>query len=266
MFGDLVALVLGYFGHRLAFGKILPNEPVGVLIGPALPTVMRGREVEPDRTDRFDLAIPVELRPVVRRNAPHPPRMPRHQPQQRSVGFGRGAGLEFPDQEVTAFALDQGQHAVAALPLALAHHRVDLPMPRLDPPLDAGRSLPDHPFPGQAPSAVVAPVAFSARLARTPQMLVQAAPSSQIPPDVSVDRLVADRQFPLPAQVPGDLFGAPLPPQQLFNSLPLPRPVSSLCGLRWITLEIVGIIIGRHHIMVRFILTVGVFVSVSGFT
>ncbi len=25
MFGDLVALVLGYFGHRLAFGKILPN-------------------------------------------------------------------------------------------------------------------------------------------------------------------------------------------------------------------------------------------------
>jgi hypothetical protein len=33
MFGDFVALVLGYFGHRLAFGKILPNEPVGVLIG-----------------------------------------------------------------------------------------------------------------------------------------------------------------------------------------------------------------------------------------
>ena len=69
MFGDLITLVLGYFGHRFAFWKILPNEPVGVLIGPALPTVMRGREVELDRTERFDLAIPVELRPVVRRNA-----------------------------------------------------------------------------------------------------------------------------------------------------------------------------------------------------
>ena len=95
MFGDLVALVLGYFGHRFAFGKILPEESVGVLIGPALPTVMRGREVELDRTDRFDLAVPVELGPVVCRDAAHPSRMTRQQPEQGAVGFGGGARLEF---------------------------------------------------------------------------------------------------------------------------------------------------------------------------
>ena len=54
--------------------------------------------------------------------------------------------------------------------------------------------------------------------------------------------------------------------QKFRRAIPADRPVSSLCGLRWITLEIVGIITGRPHIMVGFIHTVVVFVSVSGFT
>src|SRR5438105_7542396 len=206
MFGDLVALVLGYFGHCFAFGKILPDEAVGVLIGPALPTVMRGCEVELDRTDRFDLAIPVELRPIVRRNAPHPPWMTRHQFQQRSVGFGRGARWKFSQHEVAALALDQGQHAVAALPRTLAHHRVDLPVADLAPSLHAGWSLSNHSLARQSPSTVVTPVAFPAALARPAQMFVQRASTSQILPDVPVDGLVADRQLSFQAQVPGHLF------------------------------------------------------------
>ena len=64
--GDLVALVLGDFGHGYSFGEILPDQPVGVLVGPALPTVVRGCEVELGRADCFHLAVPVELGPVVR--------------------------------------------------------------------------------------------------------------------------------------------------------------------------------------------------------
>ena len=221
MFGDLVALVLGYFGHRLAFWKILPDQPVGVLVGPALPAVMRGGEVELDRTQRFHLAIPVELRPVVRRDRAHPPRMTRQQVQQRAVGGGRGACGKFSQQEVAALALDQGENTVAALSRALAHHGIDLPVAELAPPLHTRGPLSNHSFSRQSPSAVVSPVAFPAALARTAQMFVQRASTSQILPDVPVDGLVADRQFAFQAQVPGDLFRAPLLPQQLFHSLPL---------------------------------------------
>jgi hypothetical protein len=37
---------------RFAFGLILPDESGRILIGPALPAVMRGGEVELDRADR----------------------------------------------------------------------------------------------------------------------------------------------------------------------------------------------------------------------
>ena len=224
MFGDLVAFALGDSGHRLSFGKVLPEESVGVLISPALPAVMRGGEVELDRADCFDLAIPVELGPVVRRDGAHPPGMTRQQAEQGAVGLGRGPRLEFADHEVAALALDQGEHAVAALSPALAHHGVDLPMADLAPPLDTARPLPDHPFARQSPAAVVASVAFPACLARPAQMFVQCASTPQIPPDVPVDGLVADRQLSLQPQVPGDLFGAPLFPQQPFHSLPMPAP------------------------------------------
>jgi len=55
-------------------------------------------------------------------------------------------------------------------------------------------------------------------------MFVQRAATSQIPPDVPIDRLVTDAQLSLQAQVSGDLFGAPRFPQQPFHSLPVPTP------------------------------------------
>ena len=112
----------------------------------------------------------------------------------------------------------------ADLPGTLAHHRVDLPVADLASPLHLGWPLPDHSFARQSPSAVVTTVAFPAALARTAQMFVERASTSQIPPDVPVDCLVADRQLPFQAQVPGDLFRAPLFPQQLFHSFPVPPP------------------------------------------
>ena len=69
-------------------------------------------------------------------------------------------------------------------------------------------------------------------------MFVQRASTSQIPPDVPVDGLVADRQLSFQAQVTGDLFGTPLFPQQPFHSLPVPtsklavapRPITPRVG------------------------------------
>jgi hypothetical protein len=47
--------------------------------------------------------------------------------------------------------LDQGEHAVAAFPRAPAHHRVDLPVAELTPPLHPGGPLPNHSFPASRP-------------------------------------------------------------------------------------------------------------------
>jgi hypothetical protein len=59
-------------------GRYCRMTPLGVLVSSALPAVMRGGEVELDRSDCFHLAIPVELGPVVRRDGAHPPRMTRN--------------------------------------------------------------------------------------------------------------------------------------------------------------------------------------------
>src|SRR5436309_2401208 len=46
-------------GHGCSFRKILSDESVS----PVLPAVMRGGEIELDRTERFHLPIPMELGP-----------------------------------------------------------------------------------------------------------------------------------------------------------------------------------------------------------
>lgn len=46
VFGDYVAFALGDSRHGCSFRQILPDKTVGVLVGPALPAVMRSGEVE----------------------------------------------------------------------------------------------------------------------------------------------------------------------------------------------------------------------------
>ena len=217
MLGYPVALPLGHSGHAVALGQILPDEPVGVLVGPTFPTVVRCRKIELHPAYGFDLCIPVELRPVVRRDGPHPPGMPRHQFQHGAIGFGGRPRSQFADEHVASFALHQRQDAVAALPEAFAHDRVDLPMPAPFPALHRRRPLADPPLPGQPSSAVVAPVTLPALLAGSSQMQMQGAPGLQIPPHVPVNRLVADRQLPGPPKVPGHLLGTPFLLQQFFD-------------------------------------------------
>src|SRR5438309_587115 len=51
--------------HALAFGQILPDQPVGVFIGASFPGMVRGGEVELHSALFFDLPVAVELGAVV---------------------------------------------------------------------------------------------------------------------------------------------------------------------------------------------------------
>jgi hypothetical protein len=132
---------------------------------------------------------------------------------------------------LAVLAFDHRQDAVAALPQTLAHHGIDLPMADLSAPIHSRRPISNHAFARQPASAVVA---LAALFAGTPQVRVQRATSFEASPDVAVDRLVADRQFPTPPQIAADLLRAPFLLQQRVNSLPLcclelavaPRPVA----------------------------------------
>ena len=90
-------------------------------------------------------------------------------------------------------------------------------MPRLLPGLDSRRPLGDEPFSGQFSATVVAAVAFPSSLAGTSQVGVESPALLLISPDVTVDRLVADREEAGAAAVTGDLLGAPLPAQQFVD-------------------------------------------------
>jgi hypothetical protein len=64
-FGDSVVLVLSQPGHAGVLWQVLTDQPVGVLVGAALPGVMRVRKVERDTCGPFDVGVAVELRAVV---------------------------------------------------------------------------------------------------------------------------------------------------------------------------------------------------------
>ncbi len=78
---DPMAVVLGECRHAAPLGEVLPQQPVGVLVGPPFPRVVRGREVEPGAGGSLDRRVVVALRPVVGRDGPH--RVPRRPDQLR---------------------------------------------------------------------------------------------------------------------------------------------------------------------------------------
>ena len=60
-----MAVVLGQVRHAPALGQVLADQPVGVLVGPPFPGVVRRREVETGAGRPFDRRVVVELRLVV---------------------------------------------------------------------------------------------------------------------------------------------------------------------------------------------------------
>ena len=62
---DFSATGLSEVLHGGALGAVLPNEPVGVLVGATLPRVIRSGKVEGRVGGSLDVTIAVELGPVV---------------------------------------------------------------------------------------------------------------------------------------------------------------------------------------------------------
>ena len=67
---DRGALALGERGQVRALGQILPQQPVGVLVGAAFPGVVRGGEVDRGAQPALERPIHVELGAVIGRDGP----------------------------------------------------------------------------------------------------------------------------------------------------------------------------------------------------
>ena len=120
----------------LALREVFPKQAVGVLVGPALPRVVRQREVELHAYLVRDLGVQRELLAAVERHGPQrlPLQGPRHLP---AHAFGGLAPAFAADQEAV-FAVHERQQA---RPAGLARDRVALPVPGLAAPLGGGRPL-----------------------------------------------------------------------------------------------------------------------------
>jgi len=111
--GDGVAAALGEARHARVLGQVLAYQAVGVLVGAALPGVVRVGEVERHAGGTLDAGIAVELGAVVGGDAVELLRQPADQGDGPGVGLLFGACPELADLEVAALALHQADDAVA---------------------------------------------------------------------------------------------------------------------------------------------------------
>ena len=92
--GDGVAIRLGDELHALSLWEVLADEAVGVFIGPALPTVVRGGEVKLHVAARFNLRVTVELGAVVGGNRKKLSGVAPHERERGAAGLRDGACAE----------------------------------------------------------------------------------------------------------------------------------------------------------------------------
>lgn len=197
--------------HALALWQVLPGQPVGVLVGAALPGVVGGAEVEAHIPLLLDLGIAMELGAVIRGEGLEQPWCPLDDLVQPLVEAVDGAVVELADEGQPGAAFDQADGTVKR---AGACDRIDLPVAELLAQLDVLRPFRDMPFAGQASAAVVSAVTFSALLIRAAQVLVEGAASLLVGPDPLIDRFVADPGDAVDPQDASDLLRAPILAQQ----------------------------------------------------
>ena len=205
---DALTLGLAQVGEVPALGEILPDEPIGVLVGPPLPGVVGRCEVDLRPEGLLHLFVVMELAAVVGSDRLHPIPLTPEQLDRAPQRLPLGGPGQLADAHQPAPAFDHRHHTGLPPPV----HRVDLPVPEPPAALHLRRPLPDHLLSRQATPAVVARVALAPLLARTPQMPPQAPTPHLVRPDPLVDRLVAHR--PMPFQTPPSrrLLGAQVPP------------------------------------------------------
>lgn len=139
-FGDGVALRLGEIPQAGAFGQILAEQPIGVFVGGALPSVVGCREVDFGAETTLQFLVEMKLAAVVGGDGPHRVGFAaEHRGGPREGFFGANPG-KFPDPHQTALSLDDSERRR----FATAMHRIDLPVAQSGPSLDDGRTLFDH--------------------------------------------------------------------------------------------------------------------------
>jgi hypothetical protein len=92
--GDPVTLPLGQRVEVCALPEILPDQPIGVLVGAALPRVMRIGEIKHHPAARLDLLVAMEFAAVVRGDRPELSGMSRQQHAPARYGLFDGPRLQ----------------------------------------------------------------------------------------------------------------------------------------------------------------------------
>ena len=151
---DLVALSLSHRAHARSLRKVLPEQPVEVLVAASLPRVVRCCEVDLHWEALFELGVIVELGAVVERDRLEASSMLAQGSRGRFGYLVLGATLELFDDRKARLALHQRAHAVTHI---AAHDRVTFPIPRPLPALDFGRLLADVALARQHAPGVVTP-------------------------------------------------------------------------------------------------------------
>jgi len=177
-------------GEARLLRQVLPDQPVGVLVGPTLPGVVRGGEVELNTGGFLDLLVAVELRAVVGGDRLEPVPLLPDELDGAGGGVRRAVTLELAHLQVACSAFDDGQRTVPSV--VIAHHRVDLPWARDLSALDLGWALGYVPLTCESSSAVVVAAALAALLGRLAHVSPQIPAGRLVVPHAQVDRLVAD--------------------------------------------------------------------------
>jgi len=214
-----IALVLGEPRHARAFGDVLADESIGILVAAPLPGVMRGRKVEGNAGLTLDLLVGVELSAVVGSDGLEPSGVLGNEPNGAFIQFFFGAGPELADQHVAGSSLDQGHNTVAGTG---TDDGVDLPV---TPPASASSrcgTFGDVTLSGEFPAAVIAAVALAPLLAGTAQFPVEHTAFGPIAPDIAIDGLMADRERTAQPQITRDLFRTPLLLEQPYHQTKIP--------------------------------------------
>ena len=199
---DLSAAGLREVLHGGAFGDVLSNEPVRVLVGATLPRMIWSGEVEGRVGGALDVTIAVELGPVVDSDGLEQVPLRADQLNDAAVRGRDRSRAQLTHQDAPGHALDERDDAVA---IRGADDRVHLPVADLLAQLDSGRTLGDVTLSRETAALLGASVAFPP-LGGLSQQAKQSAALSLVPPDEPVDRLVTNLESAFEMKPAADLL------------------------------------------------------------
>ena len=202
--GNAFAGLLSDAGHAAAFGEVLPQQAVEVLVAAALPGAMGIGEVASDACSVFQCPVAVELGAVVPGDGPEGHAAFGNQFQSGAVDRLGGAVGELGNEGHAGTALHQCEQAVAFVDGA--DHGIALPMTGFLACLDLGRAGVDHGFALQPASVLGSGGSLASSLAA----VAKEASQSVVSVHVAVDAHVADPGNVVVGQPMGDLLRAPL--------------------------------------------------------